>query len=846
MQNNHNLQVYYKKEWIDTVFVTANFQQAELSAVMQTLLRKTTLTYILYNPVTVVIVPADSTDKQQESPEKPNQNKLALGANKRVVVKGIIKDARTDEPISGASIFSEASKAGTISDKNGFYVITLQAGQTNLVVTYLGYEKEKKELNLVQNTTLDIGLFKTSAQLAEVQVTAGRKADSNVSGVQTGVNKLEMVALKKLPTFLGEADVINNIKLLPGVTSVGEAATGFNVRGGNIDQNLILLDDAPIYNSSHLFGFFSVFNPNAIKDATLYRGGIPAQFGSRVSSVLDVTQKEGNLQKISGNGGIGLITGRLSVEGPIVKEKTSFIVAGRSSYSNWLMHRLPNASLRESQASFYDLSGKISHAINAQNKITLSAYQSSDNFGFAVDTLYKWTSRTASLKYTHFFTNNFLVDVGVNYSNYKFSLLNKEENSALDYSNGIASKNVKANFIYSFPRQEFNFGASIINYGFQPGQVEPISEFSQITSTQIQREQSLESSIYFNHEYEFTPRLTVIYGLRYSMFNNYGNTAVFVYEPGVPKKLRTITDTLSYTGLNVIKTYHGPEPRISIKYSLSDLSSVKFGFNRMRQYIHLISNTAAASPIDIWKTSNTYIKPQIGDQVSLGYFRNFSQNKYEASIEGYYKQISNILDYKNGATLFLNEAIEADLLPGIGKAYGVEMILNKNAGRLTGLVSYAYSRTLLKINGPTEEEKINRGEWYRANYDKPHVFNMVSSYKVKKRVTFSTNFTYSTGRPVSIPLSYYIVGPFKVPNFGDRNNYRLPAYHRLDLAVSVLTNHKKDKKWEGSWNVSVYNVYGRKNPYSVFFKHIPGAPPQTYQLAVVGVPLPSVSYEFKF
>ena len=846
LQEKYKLRIYYRKAWIDTIKVTNTFQQIPVTEAMQQLLRGTKFSFILYNEATLVVVPAEPGDPNAPSQIAATPPDSAATATRKVTIRGIIKDGKSGEPIIGASIFAANTKAGAVSDKNGAFAISLPAGDNTLSVSYLGYEKEIRHLTISQDTNITLELFKTSAKLSEVHVTAGRAADNNVSGAQTGISRLEITALKKMPTLLGEVDVIKNIKLLPGVSSVGEAATGFNVRGGNIDQNLILLDGAPIYNSSHLFGFFSVFNPNAIKDATLYRGGIPAQYGSRVSSVLDVIQKEGNYKKLSGNGGIGIVTGRLALEGPIIKDKTSFILAGRSSYSNWLIHRLPNASLRESRASFYDLSAKVSHSFNQNNKVSLSAYQSSDDFGFAVDTLYKWVTRTGSLKYTHIFTNNLLVDISAVYSNYTFKLLNEEENNAMEYSNGITSRHLKTDFTYSLPRQDFRFGASTINYGFQPGKVKPTSGYSQILPTQVQPEQSLESAVYWNHEYEFGPRLTLTYGLRYSLFNNYGKTSVFRYEDGVPKKQRTITDTLYFDGLESIKTYQGLEPRFSVKYSLSEVSSLKLGYNRMRQYIHLISNTAAASPIDIWKTSNIYIKPQVGDQISLGYFRNFAQNRYETSVEGYYKKIDNILDYKNGATLFLNPAIEADLLPGKGKAYGMEFIFNKIAGRLTGLMSYTYSRTQLKVNGATSEEKINRGEWYAANYDKPHTLNLVSSFQVKKRTSFSVNFTYSTGRPASVPLSYYIVGPFKVPNFGDRNSYRLPAYHRLDLSWSVLTNHKKDKKWEGSWNISVYNVYGRKNPYSVFFKHITGAPPQTYQLAVVGVPLPSVSYDFKF
>lgn len=767
-------------------------------------------------------------------------------SNRRVVISGTVSDARTGEPVVGASVYAEASGAGTVTDEHGAFRLLLPAGEITLICASLGYERVIRSFSATRHMALRLQMVKSDTHLREVDIIGSRPLDENVAGVQSGVTSLSIAAMKQVPALLGEVDVVRSIKLLPGVSSIGEAATGFNVRGGSTDQNLVLLDGAPVFNTSHLFGFFSVFNPNAIDAVTLYRGSVPAQFGGRISSVLDVKQQEGDLNDFKGNGGIGVITGRLAVEGPIIKGKTSFLVAGRSSYSDWLLRRMPDISLRNSRASFYDLSAKVSHLFNSRNKLSLSAYRSSDTFGFSGDTLYNWGSTIGSLKYTHFFHPAFFLDVSGAYSHYNFKVLSEAPDNASEYSNGIVYKHIKADFTYIAGKHQINFGAAAVDYGFRQGRLKPNSAISQILPVSLQREHALESAIYWNDEIRFSQKLSLMFGLRYSLYANYGAGSVLQYQPGVPKKERTVTDTLYYDAGQIIKSYQGAEPRLSVKYNLSPNSAVKAGYNRSRQYIHLISNSTTISPTDSWKSSNTYIKPQVGDQVSVGYFRNFRQNTIETSIEGYYKRIQNLPDYKNGATLYLNPALEADLLAGTGRAYGVETLISKKAGRATGWLSYTYARTEVQIAGPTPEETINGGAYYPASFDKPHTLNLVSSYQLKKRVVLSANFTYSTGRPITAPLAHYVIEDYIVPDYGNRNEYRIPDYHRLDLSLSVLPNWEKEKKWRGTWNVSVYNVYARKNPYAVFFKKVDGAPPKAYRLAVVGVPLPSVSYDFEF
>ncbi len=771
---------------------------------------------------------------------------LFAQAAEQITVQGIVTDEKTGEVIVGATITAESNNATTTTDRRGRYTLNVTAGFNIITGSYLGYEKGTATFTSSKDYTLNLQLTKASIQLSEVDITTTKPIDDNLAGVQSGITTLQVESIKKMPAFLGEVDVVKSIKLLPGVSSIGEAATGFNVRGGSTDQNLVLLDGAPIFNTSHLFGFFSVFNPNAIDNMTLYRGGMPAQFGGRISSVLDVEQREGNYEKYQVNGGIGIVSGRLAVEGPIVKDKTSFLLAGRSSYSNWVLRQVRDVSVRNSRASFYDVSAKLGHVFNTRNKLTLSGYRSSDDFGFSGDTIYAWASTAASIKYSHTFNRNLNLDVGATYSKYDFRVNSQEPNNASEFKNGILYQSLYAAFAYRQGRHRINFGGSFINYELRQGELKPDSEISQILPVQLHKEHALESALYWNDEVRLSQKLSFMYGLRYAAYANYGAGEVYLYQPEVPKQDRTITDTVNYSAGEVIKLYHGLEPRFSLNYSISAYSSVKLGYNRNRQYIHLISNTASVSPLDSWKSSNTYFKPQIGDQFSLGYFRNFRRHTIETSVEAYYKRIRNMLDYKNGAELFLNKTIEADLLPGKGRAYGIETSISKKTGKLTGWLSYTYARTEMAVKGATPEETINGGAYYPANYDKPHTLNLVGSYQRRKRVLWSANFTYSTGRPITAPLAHYVIDDYIIPDFGERNQYRIPDYHRLDLSMTILPNPEKEKKWEGSWNIAIYNVYGRKNPYSVFFKQIYGSPPRAYQVAVVGVPLPSVSYDFKF
>ncbi|HEY4651490.1 MAG TPA: TonB-dependent receptor, partial [Pontibacter sp.] len=618
-----------------------------------------------------------------------------------IKVSGTIRDSRTGEAIAGATVYAIRNKTGTTTDRNGNYSLSLPAGTTTLLVSFLGYEKESITFTSQADVVLNVPLRRGNLLLEEVNVVAARNRHDNVKSVMSGISSLDINTIKTTPAFLGEADVVKSVKLLPGVSSVGEAATGFNVRGGSIDQNLVLLDDVPIFNTSHLFGFFSVFNPDVLEDITLYRGNVPAQFGGRISSVLDVRQREGNRNDYMLSGGVGIISGRLTVEGPLVQGKSSFIVAGRSSYSDWLLRKIPDVQIQNSRASFYDVTAKAGYTLNEKSRLTLMGYRSKDRFGFSGDTLYTWSTNAATIKYTHLFSTSFYADVTGTLTNYKFIVSAEEPVNASEYSNGIALGNLKTDFYLTKGKHQVNFGASAINYRFSPGELQPTTNQSEVQPVVLPDDRALESALYWNDEIKFTDWLTVMYGLRYSFYTVYGPADVYTYQPGEPKKERTITDTLNYSRGDVIETYHGAEPRISANVRIGQNSAVKLGYNRSRQYLHLISNTTTVSPTDTWKTSNTYIKPQLGDQVTVGYFRNVRKNQFEAGIEGYYKRIQNIPDYKNGAVLYLNKTLEADLLAGKGRAYGIETSVSKVSGRLTGFINYTYSRTELSVAGPT-------------------------------------------------------------------------------------------------------------------------------------------------
>lgn len=763
----------------------------------------------------------------------------------RAAMSGFIRNAVTGEPVVGAVIYNMATKTGASTDPLGYYSLTIPTGLNSIRISCVGMTTTNRKVMLYGNGKLDIELKEFVTPLREVIVEAERGA--NISGTEMGLEKLDIKTMKQVPVAFGETDVVKVMLTLPGVQTVGESSTGLNVRGGATDQNLILFDNATLFNSSHLFGFFSTFNPDVVKGVELYKSGVPASYGGRLSSVMEVTTREGNKKKFGGSGGIGLVTGRLTLEGPIKKGKSSFLIGGRSTYSDWLLKKIDNKDLQKSNGTFYDFNLHLNQEINEKNTIDITGYYSDDRFKLNNDTTYSYNNINGTISWKHTFEKKLFSEFSTSYSQYKYKVSNEfNPTYAGELSYKISQLNAKADFSYFInDKNTFTFGGSAIRYDLAPGIRIPFGETSITTPDRIQDEQGLESAIYAGDKIELSKKLSLSVGLRYSMFNFLGPNNVINYQPDVPKTEDSIVDTTAYAGGKTIQTYHGPEYRLSARYLLSSSSSVKFSVQRMRQYIHMLSNTTAISPTDIWKLSDPHIRPQVGDQISVGYYKNLKSNTVEFSLEAYYKTMENVLDYKGGAVLVMNHHIETDLLRAQGRAYGIEMLLKKVTGKLNGWVSYTYSRSLLKTTSSQPTEMVNNGKAYPSNFDKPHSANLIANYRFSRRFSVSFNSTYSTGRPITIPLQKYALdGSYRL-FYTDRNQFRIPDYFRVDFAMNFEGNHKIRKLAHSSWSFSVYNLTGRKNAYSVFFKS-DGGIIKGYQLSIFGSPIPTLTYNFKF
>ncbi|MDA0195014.1 MAG: TonB-dependent receptor plug domain-containing protein [Bacteroidetes bacterium] len=663
-----------------------------------------------------------------------------------------------------------------------------------------------------------------------------------------GKNTLSIESIRKLPSFLGEVDVVKGLISLPGVSTVGEGASGFNVRGGGVDQNLILQDGALIFNPSHVFGFFSAFNPEMVKNATLYKSGIPASYGGRLSSVLDVELKEGNLQEYHVDGGLGLISSKLIVNGPIIKNKMSFIIGGRMSYSDWLLDKAKDINVKNSSASFRDFNSKITYLPGNKDKISYSNYLSHDSFSFASDTLFEWNTTNHILTWDHIFTDKLFSQTYLVAGRYNYSIRDDEGFNSFVVKSKINYQAFKTNFEYDVnDRYKLHAGGDVNLFQFEPGKQFPIGESSGVESLQLEHEKSVEAGLFIENEYQLHKAISIKAGLRYSMFYNRGPGNDFIYAENAPRNNFNITDTVSYSSGDLIKSYKGLEPRITLNYEINLSTSLKLSYNRTRQYLHLITNTTAVTPTDLWKTSNRYIPPEIGDQYSIGLFKNWLSNSIETSVEVYYKNSDNIVDFKNGSKLLMNRNIDADLITGNGKSYGTEFYLNKKIGRLTGWFSYTYSRTFRKIEGQFSEETINNGSYYPANFDKPHDLSLALNYKISHYFEFGSSFTYNSGRPFTVPLSLYGTSNLtSVSNFSQRNEQRIPDYHRLDLSIKINSREMLRRRLKYDVTFALYNVYARKNAYTVFFRNNIGEPPKAYKLSVLGATFPAIIVNFHF
>jgi TonB dependent receptor/CarboxypepD_reg-like domain/TonB-dependent Receptor Plug Domain len=783
----------------------------------------------------------------------------AFAQNEKLTVSGYVKDSKNGEGLIGASVFVKELLTGTTTNTYGFYSLTLPKGNYTLIITSVNYRKSIREIKLNdQNVTLNLEVVEDGQELAEVVVT-GKREDDNVKAIEMSVNKVDMKTIKKIPALLGEVDLVRAIQLLPGVSTVGEGATGFNVRGGAVDQNLVLMDEAPVYNSSHLFGFFSIFNPDAVKDVKLIKGGIPANYGGRASSILDVRMKEGNAKKLEINGGIGFIFSRLSIEAPIVKDKASFIVAARRSYADVLAKPFLTGNNANTAFNFYDLTAKVNYNINQNNTVFLSGYFGRDVFGN--DFGFNWGNSTLSARWNHVFSSKLFLNSTAFYSNYDYlldsDLNNKRPNNQFRWTSNIQNLSFKPDFTYYItPNNTLTFGGQVLTYSFTPGSANASSNGTKVSFGSPAKD-AVEYSAYVGDEWRVTPKLSLQYGIRFSKYDYKSSEDVYYIRRfvGISDALPSgyVLDTKANDSNKILQTYSNFEPRFNAKLETGENSSIKASYNRMTQYIHLMSNTAASTPLDVWTSSTNNIKPQLTDQVALGYFKNFGDNDYETSLEVYYKDFQNQIDYADRANLFLNPTFEKDLLFGDGRAYGVELYIKKNKGKLTGWTSYTLARTERQIVG------LNNGNWFPNRFDRTHTLNIVAQYELNKKWSFGANFAYISGVPYSLPTRQGAVESYTygITESGVRGNIRIPAYNRLDVSATKKNKKALFGKGESEWVFSVYNLYNRRNPFSIYtqpkttdVESVQQAEQtirsEAVRLSIIGSLIPSITYNFKF
>jgi hypothetical protein len=756
------------------------------------------------------------------------------GQNRKFTVSGQLTDAGNGEDLPFANvIINDLPGVGTTSNVYGFYSISLTEGEYTISYQYIGYATVEKKIVLNKDLKINVELAEDTHSLDEVVISA-EKDDHNITGREVSVTKIDIKEIKELPTFGGEHDIIKVMQTNPGIKPAGEGNSGFYVRGGGLDQNLILLDEAPVYNPSHLLGFFSVFNGDALKSATMYKGAMMPEYGGRTSSVMDIRMKDGNSKKYSLSGGIGTIASRLTAEGPIVKDKGSFMISGRRTYGDLFLMMSNDESMKNTKLYFYDLNLKTNYKVSEKDRIYLSGYFGRDKFGFDDTFGLNWGNSTGTFRWNHLFSDRLFSNTSLIYSNYDYQFSFGEDEDHIALQSVIKDMNLKQDFTY-FPNSNnsLKFGFNAIHHNIQPGNLSAGSNTG-VNSKDAEPKYGIEGAVYIQNEQKLGSRFGVNYGLRYSLFNQIGPGTAYTFD----EDGNYMSETL-YGNSESIQTYGGFEPRVSASLILNEKNSVKAGFNRNYQYMHLLTNATSSTPTDTWIMSSNNVKPQIADQVSVGYFRNFAKNTFETSVEAYYKEMQNVIDYRNGADVFLNELLEGDLVFGDGLSYGLEFFVKKKSGRLTGWASYTLSRTLRQF------DEINEGGWFPARQDRIHDVSLVAMYKLSPKLVLSGNFIYYTGDAVTFPAGRYIVDGKVIPYYTERNGYRMPDHHRMDLSLTWY--RKKTEKFESSWNFSLYNVYGRENAYTISFRPNEDDPTKTeaVQLSLFKW-LPSFTYNFRF
>jgi CarboxypepD_reg-like domain/TonB-dependent Receptor Plug Domain len=886
IENKINVKFYYVDEWIKGEKVTGNYTNASINIILDDIFKETVINFYILDESKIILTrnnriydalpqgffgnnpeeitevisgenkekiqdinPVFYNEERQSTPQKTElvrigkENKDNL--KRRFKLSGYAKNVKTGEFISNLAIVVKDKNIGTVTNKNGYYELNLPPGLNIIETSSLGTLSTLKEVIIYNDGRLDLNLQEGYQVLDEIIVEAD--IDKNVEETITGVTRIEVKEIKNIPLVLGERDILQVATTLPGITKTGEGSSGYNVRGGKEDQNLILLDNAVIYNPTHLFGIFSAINPYTSGEVNIYKGNIPAEYGGRLSSVFDIRTKDANTSKFAGEVSLGPVTSNVTLELPVIKDKAALIVGGRGTYSNWILRSLDDKSLKKSEANFYDAIIKYHHKINQNNTINATAYYSKDRFSITSDSLYSYSNRLFSFQWSHKFNESNKGSLILTNSEYQFDIeFDGDFNGNFDLGYKVSETELKLKMDYKFNNDlKFGYGLSGKMYSVNPGSINPEGNNSIIEPLTIPKERGLESAAFLTVKYKLSDKFAIDAGVRYSLFAFLGEASQNIYTNGLPKSETTLETTLQFDKNEIIKTYGGPEARLSARYFIRPDLSIKASYNNTYQYIHSLSTNTTVSPTDTWKLSDINIKPQQANQYSLGFYKNFEDNMYELSIEGYYKTSKNILDYKVGAQLLLNETLEAEVLQGKGKAQGIEFLLKKTKGKLNGWLGYTYSKSLIKLDSEFSEERVNNGEYFPTNFDKPHDLNLVANYKLTRRYSLSLNFAYQTGRPVTFPVGKYVFNNAEFVLFSDRNKFRIPDYYRLDIGFNVEGNHKIKKFAHSFWNFSIYNVLGRNNPYSVFFVTENGQI-KAFKSSIFSIPIPTFTYNFKF
>lgn len=848
--------VYFPEEYARMPLSGGHYENVSLADMLNSALEPHQLRVFFHRNSIGIIVAREELTRQYnsnyfqvleesiETARNEEQKQLVLGSIDQINltgetrITGIVRDQETAEPVIGATLVIEGSQVGTATEADGSYSFTIASGDYYLLVQYVGFQNQRIPIKVISSDTFDIVLERSTVLLDEVVVQA-RARDDNVQSTQTGVTRMTTREIEKLPSFLGEVDIIKGLLLQPGVSTIGEGSSGFNVRGGNVDQNLIMIDEGMIFNASHALGFFSTFNPDIVSEAVLYKGTMPASYGGRLASTLDVKVRDGSFDRWHVKGGLGLVSSRINIDGPVKTDKTSLLASVRSTYSDWLLKRVRIPEVRNSSAFFYDFNFRLAHRFNDRNNLSLSAYLTEDRFSFNDEFGFDYGTAMAQMQYRKVLGVKTLSTTNLVWSRYNSQQDDLDSTDASVYQTGLEYLKIRENVNFLGERFQANLGGSMIYYRTNGNRITPGSEISLVQPEELNDEKGIEWSLYTDVDLKLSPRLSLIGGVRFSIFNFLGPQHTFIYnDPSRPSAEGLLEPVILNDA--IIQTYRHLQPRLSFRYNLSASSSIKGGYGRTVQYINQIYNSETPTPASFWQLSNRYIRPQLAHNYSLGYFQNFSNNLWVTSLEFFFRDIDQLFDFRDFADLLTNEHLETELLPGIGRAYGMEISIHRQVGTVSGRLNYTYSRSERKVAG------VNNGAWFVSNFDKPHDLTMIGNFQINKRNALSISFTYGTGRPITVPVSKYVVhNRVVVLNYSERNAFRVPDYHRLDFAYTLAQGFRKSKKFKTSWTFSVYNLYGRKNAYSVFVEQGSTGITKIKKLAVLGSAFPSLTFNFE-